>query len=257
MSKIELSSGFIPGFTQRIVGYPAALWANGNPSQTTLLNNATGNDKGSWLKIMKGIIPVDFTALVNHWSKSSDTLVQYNVGYYNGNNYENNFGPTVVDSTSITINTDYVGAMLSGTATWFWKYQASNYDGTIIVNQFIGTIGTIGSGADLELPDVNIVAGNPYRVRNFKLEFPTSWTDGSTPAPATQNYRVLNGNGGVEMTGSFTSESAAYAANLARLRALSPNAVIAELGIGYQYAGAMAYSFNGNIWMSQIVQAVV
>lgn len=176
MSKIELSPGFIPGYTQRIVGYPNALNAYGNPSQTVLLNGPTGNDYGSRLQIMKGTIPVDFATLVNTSSRSSDTLVHYRFGYYNGSTYENNFGPTVVKTTSIVINTDYVVAIATGIATWFWKFQATQTYATTILNQFIGTIGTVGSGADLELPDVNVVAGNPYRIRNFELQLPTSWT---------------------------------------------------------------------------------
>lgn len=176
MSKIELSSGFIPGYTQRIVGYPNALWALGNPAQTVLLNNTDGNSYGSRLQIMKGTIPADFTTLVNTTSRSSDTLVHYRCGYYNGSFWENNFDPTVVKTTSIVINTTYVAAVAAGTATWFWKFQATQLYSSTIVNQFIGTIGTVGSGADLELPDVNVIAGNPYRIRNFELQLPISWT---------------------------------------------------------------------------------
>jgi hypothetical protein len=40
----------------------------------------------------------------------------------------------------------------------------------------IGTVGLTGSGADLEIADVNIVSGNQYKIVDLKIQFPSVWT---------------------------------------------------------------------------------
>ena len=55
----------------------------------------------------------------------------------------------------------------SGTATWFTLSSAyQRYSGHKPSAMITGTVGTIGSGADLTLPDVNLVAGEKLEIPN-------------------------------------------------------------------------------------------
>lgn len=77
----------------------------------------------------------------------------------------------------ITINTAYKAAQLTGTAqsfiivSGFWATAPSFTP----VNFITGTVGVTGSGADLEISDVNIVSGTDYRIVDLKLKFPQYW----------------------------------------------------------------------------------
>lgn len=64
-------------------------------------------------------------------------------------------------------------ATATGTATWFVMYNGS---GGVLYSNITGTIGTIGSGADLEMSSTSIVSGQQYRVNSFVLTLPSSWT---------------------------------------------------------------------------------
>ena len=61
-------------------------------------------------------------------------------------------------------------ATASGNATWFYGNNSS--DGST----FTGTVGETGSGADLELGNVNIVQGKTYGISNLRIQIPTSFT---------------------------------------------------------------------------------
>jgi hypothetical protein len=68
-------------------------------------------------------------------------------------------------------------ALASGTATWFAICATYNFTGTFSDRAtMFGTIGTIGSGADLEMADTNIVSGGTYMSAGVKLSFPYEWT---------------------------------------------------------------------------------
>ena len=66
-----------------------------------------------------------------------------------------------------TLSTFAAAATASGTATWFFISNRDNR-GT-----FAGTVGLTGSGADLELDDVNIVQGKTYGISNLRIQMPT------------------------------------------------------------------------------------
>jgi hypothetical protein len=42
-------------------------------------------------------------------------------------------------------------------------------------HQMFGTVGTIGSGADMEMTSTNIVSGNAYAITGFKIVIPTTF----------------------------------------------------------------------------------
>lgn len=88
---------------------------------------------------------------------------------------------TLTGTDFIKFTSLYRQATKSGLATWFcFSRQMNNTDNTTTItmgaHSIIGDIGLIGSGADLELPDTNIVLGQNYRIDNFKLNIPYSWT---------------------------------------------------------------------------------
>lgn len=78
-----------------------------------------------------------------------------------------------------TVTTTYKAAIATGVATWFayctYDYAPPSTSGTL-VQRIIGTVGTIGSGADLEMNTTSIVTGSQYRVYNFRIALPSTYT---------------------------------------------------------------------------------
>jgi hypothetical protein len=127
---------------------------------------------------MKGTVPTDFSALTNYTVRSTDILVEWReiaTGYSSTSIHE--IYPYVQRTTNpIVIGTASVGAVASGTATWFWGLAFIANASAGIYQQFIGTIGTLGSGSDLEISNTSIVSGNQYRINNLRWQLPTSYT---------------------------------------------------------------------------------
>ena len=66
-------------------------------------------------------------------------------------------------------------AIASGAATWFLLGRHYNAGSPAIPAVFMsGTVGAIGSGADLEIYTTNIVAGTVYKQPAFNITFPNS-----------------------------------------------------------------------------------
>lgn len=170
MAIIELSSGFITsgnygGYTQRLIN----LNGGGLTRNGLISPSANSPPANSFLQIMQGVVPTNFTGLVVS-SRSSDTLLSF---WRGANEILVNFPG---NNTAI-FSTIYKNASASGTATWFWLRQVGNGGaGDPIQQQMIGTVGTNGSGADMEISSTNIVSGSPYRVISSQITLPTSWT---------------------------------------------------------------------------------
>lgn len=181
MSKIELSPQLGIDCATRIVGYPGHVDihpTNVVHSWCPLLNNNPG--VAGWtgeILIMKGVIPDDFSTLVDTTVRESDILVIFSAAYFDTINNPSNFGSTETGVNPCTIQTDYVKAIATGDATWFWwRVKEKGLTGlTSIPQQIIGNTGTVGLGADLEIPDIHVITDLAYRITNFKLQFPTSW----------------------------------------------------------------------------------
>jgi hypothetical protein len=192
MATIEMSPTFITGYTERMVAlnqtsyYSYPVWAtpksgytalNGAAWSGLLSNGGQADGNNGWftqttLNLMKGTKPTDFTSIPTWESRSTDIVTSFSPATM-----------TVVYSENLaTMSTAYVNAATSGTVTWFWLISRtfSLYDGLPadypLVHQTMGTVGLPGTSSDLELQDVNLVAGQPYRVLNLGLRFPTSWT---------------------------------------------------------------------------------
>lgn len=178
MSKIELSPASINPYVTRLMSNGILLGqGQTSPSTASLLtgSSVTGiNEAYSVIRIMKGVMPVDFTTLTDFTSRDTDTLIRFNT-FTQARTAVNNFGPSVANVNPATIQTDYVKALATGTATWFW-WTVSEQGGNALYHQIIGTTGIAGSGEDLEIPDTNVIADLAYRITNLKLLFPVSWT---------------------------------------------------------------------------------
>jgi len=124
---------------------------------------------GGLVHIMKGAVPSNFTGLTIA-SRTSDILATFSVA-------NNDFSSSGYTNNVFTMNTSLVSATGTGTATWFWIVQRGTVNATIVeVQQIVGTVGTLGSGADLEISTTSIVTGSPYRISNLVFNMPDSWT---------------------------------------------------------------------------------
>lgn len=124
----------------------------------------------SSLRIMKGTKPTDFSGMTNGaTSYASDVLIDFK---NDGTSTNDALTPSTATNNVFTLNTEIRTAAATGTATWFWWVMYSSATTTTILNQVMGTVGLIGSGADIEIPNVNILAGNPYRISGVKWYVP-------------------------------------------------------------------------------------
>ena len=74
------------------------------------------------------------------------------------------------ENSKVWLSTYPAVATRSDVATWFYGLNSSSQQ------WFLGTVGLTGSGADLELNDVNIVQGKTYSISNLRIQVPTSFT---------------------------------------------------------------------------------
>jgi hypothetical protein len=160
------------------------------PSGSGLLNTGASIDNyvsdrhglgAIWL--MKGSIPSSFTEITNLNSRLSDVLCKFHTGAQ-----AEDFSPTTVSNNPVNVSTVYKTAEATGTATWFWWHVSprltgnfSTYEELIdptanLLHNIYGSVGLTLSGADLEMENVNIVAGQDYRISDLPLRFPTTWT---------------------------------------------------------------------------------
>jgi hypothetical protein len=170
---IDLSAGFMSGLPARIFRSDNATTYN-NPAISGLLmqGQQSYGCPHSEMYLMKGTVPTDFSTLTAISARSADILVAYSVP--NGD-----FTPTQQNVNPAIISTVYSNAVASGTATWFWwvtrpTYSFDNPDS--IVHQIFGTVGVTGSGADLEMGSTSVQVGQPYRILNIRINFPSYWT---------------------------------------------------------------------------------
>lgn len=178
MPTIEMSQAFGANISARMIRLGDNTNTQNVAAQAGLLNQSSSfgsNLSLGWLFLMRGTPPVGF--LANYNARASDILCQYSALGFTGANFQT----TNQNTNPAVISTEYVTASQTGVCTWFWlTVLPMNFSSTIIttgtpLHQIIGTVGTPGSGSDLEIPNVNITAGEQYRVLNLRLQFPTSW----------------------------------------------------------------------------------
>lgn len=168
MAVIELSAVAVTGLNEAIFRKENSIFTSGSVNVGWCPFTTVNATTYPYLlfKILKGTVPTDFSTLTTPGARSADELIT--------------FGTTNTDTFTVTtsanpvkITTPFLAASASGIATWF--RMISSGSGTIS-HQIIGTVGIDGSGSDLEVQSTTITSGELYRLFEFKLTFPTSWT---------------------------------------------------------------------------------
>lgn len=185
MPTIEMSSGFSAGLPARIIRLGESGSGMNNSAISGLLSNSgtvsSVSNANGYIFLMSNTVPVSFPT--NYSARSADVLVRFAVNSVNTNT-GGNFQTSNQTTNPATISTEYVTASGTGVCTWFWWLSVPPASSGINqapsasiapFQQIIGTVGILGSGADLEIPTVNITAGEQYRIRNLRLQFPVTW----------------------------------------------------------------------------------
>lgn len=147
-----------------------------NSITTGMMNLAAGGPRSSYSNspilhsealfyILQGVKPS--SGLPSYATLTGNTLIGWGQS-------TSGLSPTVKIGTTTTIATTYTAASVTGTATWFFIGRV--YSGPVVVQGIYGSVGAVGSGADLEIPSTSIVAGTQYRVSSLIITFPSSYS---------------------------------------------------------------------------------
>lgn len=144
---------------------------------TLSLLSGGGTAGGTVLEIYKGTIPTNINTFTSRATRASDLLISFSLPGSTGS-YEMIGGVNI--GTAQQTRRLVVGKMLtptsasaSGLATWFLIGRAG--DNLTDRSAMIGTVGAIGSGADLEVSNANIVAGVNYISNGLIINYPAIW----------------------------------------------------------------------------------
>jgi len=185
MGFIRMSPDFIPTTVTYFTMFSQSTTSTSAPitSRGMLVSHAaSAGEIGARLAIFKGVVPIDFTGLTSFNAKSADLLITYDATASTSSTGINQFTGSQASINPMVITTPYVNALASGTATWFWWFTTplsgfNIWNNSVVpYNQIVGTVGITGSGADLTMPSVSLVAASPYRIFNYRLQIPTEWT---------------------------------------------------------------------------------
>jgi hypothetical protein len=127
-----------------------------------------------YFRILKGTVPTDFTFATDmlNYTRTADKLLEWNGDL----SFAGSYPITLTNYTNlVTINLPLTAATGSGTASWFW-WTAKKNESHAIGLQMLGTIGNVGSGLDIEIPDTNVVTGNSYRMQDVRWAMPSGFT---------------------------------------------------------------------------------
>lgn len=140
------------------------------------------------ISIMSGTIPTNVESLTISTPPAGTQRLwrAYAIRPYNTSDIPN-YLPTQDNwyTNPTIINSIFIEATETGFASWFWIYtgqQGRDYpfytppEPTAICHNIIGTIGTVGSGADMEMLNTSVVAGQFLRVINLNLQMPAAFS---------------------------------------------------------------------------------
>lgn len=127
-------------------------------------NNSISGNSSCKLYLMEGEIPNTIDNVIDYGTTES-VLVTWKNNRIRANH----------ENQNVWLSAYAAVATKSGTVNWL--YGSGNG------LTFIGTVGLTGSGADLELDDVNIVQGKTYGISNLRIQVPTSFTYPSEQPP--------------------------------------------------------------------------
>ena len=129
--------------------------------------------------IMKGTAPTSFSALTSYSAgPTSDILCYFNSS--------TDFSSVSTADNKFVMSTSNKVATASGTATWFWaigpaEYNTFSFGAGItstapLCQQFIGSVGATGSGADLEITSTSLTSGQAYRITGLTINISPTYT---------------------------------------------------------------------------------
>lgn len=176
MPTIEFSAGLTSGLAQRVSRLGENVNNAGIQNCGIVPNGLNSyNNNNTAIAICTGVRPS--SGLLNYTNTIANALVVF----FN-NSYGSGFSspPSTASGGNLIINTNYVAATATGTATWIAIMSFRNGMGgggtNLNVQSVYGNIGGIGSGADLEISSNAIVSGQFYKINNLQIQFPSSWT---------------------------------------------------------------------------------
>ena len=156
-----------------------------------LAGGASGSTR---LNIYSGTRPVNADALTSLDSVASNLLVSFSIPAFAQNNttgfklvnydFFNNWKielsarapePEPVKMV-LGICPTRTAATATGTATWFWFGNYSSPSDLTGLSYLTGSVGTVGSGSDLEMYSTNIQSGDFYVSQGFNFTIPLYYT---------------------------------------------------------------------------------
>ena len=145
--------------------------ANYSASAATLSGGAAG---AALLIIYKGT-PETFPTFTDRATRASDALITFSLPANTGS--YTYIGETVAQFQRYIIGKcqTLTAASASGLASWFLLVRAGT---TSLTDKgaMLGTIGLVGTGADLEISSTNIVSGEYYTSAGIYINIPHDWT---------------------------------------------------------------------------------
>lgn len=131
----------------------------------------TGGTASGRILLLKGTMPSLPYNQLPSWTTdiSPNILVEWRVGthivYTQGANDD-----------SFSVGTYYNQATASGTATWVAILVQQGNSLSNIHQIIYGSVGVIGSGADLVIGNTTITSGNYYMIHQIPFSIPFTWT---------------------------------------------------------------------------------
>ena len=135
-------------------------------NQFNLQVNSTGNLSTGW-DWSDWIFPPNYNGVGVVWNTNEGSQLPLSITFKIAQRQDTlvKWKNNRIKADNGTLSTFAAAATASGLATWF--FVKSN-EGVLA-----GTVGLTGSGADLELDDVNIVQGKTYGISNLRIQMPT------------------------------------------------------------------------------------
>jgi len=177
---ISALTSMISGSAESLIisygGWPSGgggvSWTNSNYG--TMSATEYANQYAPIFEVYKGTPPTSFTTFTNYSSRSTDLLFRINVGY-NGSAIDETGASTTHKIYRVGKRLTEVTASGTGTATWF-LLRANSSTAFTSINAIMGTVGDIGSGADVEIANTSITSGKNYMSFGFPISFPVAMT---------------------------------------------------------------------------------
>lgn len=169
MATLRLSTAAV---SSTVVGPSAGTLMTTSASTSASLISGSATAGVSILIIYRGT-PATFPSFTDRSTRSADVLITFTL-------------PTGLGFLDLGIVTESArfqigrhlpnqAASASGTASWFLLCRSGT---TSLTDKgaMVGSVGVLGSGSDLEIPDLNIVSGQNYQSAGFFINMPQNWT---------------------------------------------------------------------------------